>query len=109
MRRRAGQPRTHKRLSPAATDMLREALSLPGGILSTMGPDLPPNLLPTLTAGLGTGTWNRYTGVLGPWRRFAARHHTPFLPADPTMFLHFLSTASNQETGQSRQSTGHAP
>ena len=102
MRRRSGQPRKHKQLSPTATNMLRQALSLPGGALSRMGPDLPPNLLPTMTAGLGAGTWNRYTGVLGPWQKFAAEHHTPFLPADPAMFLRFLSKASDKETGQSQ-------
>ena len=102
MRRRAGQPRALKQLSPNATRMLREALTSPGGVLSAMGPDLPPNLLPTMTAGLGTATWNRYAGVLGPWQRFAEAHHTPFLPADPAMFLRFLSETSDRERGQSQ-------
>ena len=67
-----------------------------------MGPDLIPNLLPTMTADLGAGTWNQYTGVLSPWEKFAAEHHTPYFPADHAMFLRFLSKASDKETGQSR-------
>jgi len=47
-------------------------------------------------------TWNRYLPTLRCWEAYAAREHTPFLPADPGHFANFLSEAAAKERGSTQ-------
>jgi integrase len=51
------------------------------------------------TAERSPTTWNRYALAIGPWREFAAREGSSFLPASPDIFARFLAWQCARERG----------